>query len=404
MDISSGAAVAALLSDRYDMKKNGPTNPNTDTINNTVNNNSSENQVTANDPLPESSTNTYVAPSQACSKTTQQQPFRILDMCCAPGLKLCAIADYLSSANPLLQETSKQNVVVGVDVSETRIAICKRILQKYHVHPKTSGHIADDDNPQSDKTRIRLYCCDGTTFDQPHNISRDGNQQRKLVFDSETASEERAVTGKRKRMNKSARARERKQLKSLVAMDFEDADSNTIWKAKCFDKVIVDAECSTDGSLKHIQKQINKRSANVNVNANDVAAKLMDSDELSKLVQLQKNLAASGFRLLKPGGTMIYSTCSLSEDQNEMVVAWLMNEFSETAFVVPISFSRFFSPQHNQNSTGSPNITEGELGVRFHPNLPPKRTENGEAHCTSSQLCFGGGFFLAKIGKRANCN
>lgn len=417
MDISSGAAVAALLSDRYDVvKQNAPIH--------TIKSSSGDNADTA------TSQNLDCSPISV----EQEQSCRVLDMCCAPGLKLCAITDYLSTANPLHSQNinPRETIVVGVDVSETRLAICKRILQKYHVHPETSGNNSrNDDDPlvNNPRTRIRLYCCDGTTFDQPH---KHNDQERTLVFDSDTAWEEQAITGKRKRMNKSARAREQKRLKTLVAVDFDDAEEidhddvsrpemsattcdddvaplvshDSTWKrAKSFDKVIVDAECSTDGSLKHIQKQIkntNKQSTNSNTDVpkNEVATKLMDSDKLSNLVQLQKDLAATGFRLLKPGGTMVYSTCSLSEDQNEKVVAWLLNQEAEAAFVIPISFSKFIPLQSNNTSS---NISEGKLGVRFHPYLPPKATnKDGETNSSNSQLCFGGGFFLAKIGKRAD--
>lgn len=36
-----------------------------------------------------------------------------------------------------------------------------------------------------------------------------------------------------------------------------------------------------------------------------------------------------GWSMLKPGGIMIYSTCSLSIRQNEDNVAWFLNEFKE---------------------------------------------------------------------------
>ncbi|KAI9478741.1 MAG: S-adenosyl-L-methionine-dependent methyltransferase [Benjaminiella poitrasii] len=34
-----------------------------------------------------------------------------------------------------------------------------------------------------------------------------------------------------------------------------------------------------------------------------------------------------GWRMLKKGGVMVYSTCSLSIQQNEENVAWFLNEF-----------------------------------------------------------------------------
>jgi len=36
-----------------------------------------------------------------------------------------------------------------------------------------------------------------------------------------------------------------------------------------------------------------------------------------------------GWHMLKPGGIMVYSTCSLSIRQNEDNVAWFLNEFRD---------------------------------------------------------------------------
>ena len=461
MDINSGAAVAALLSDRFDKDREKK----------------------------EPKSNEYVASPvetiEAAESSQDLQPLRILDMCCAPGLKLCAIADYLSSTqapvdrhnqNPsstMANSNASQHhkhVVVGVDVSKTRLATCKRILHKYQVHPDTSGGDGSDT-----KARIRVYCCDGTTFDKPH-LSNIGNKDDppkhlpELIFDSTTAAEANTITGKRKRMNKSARARERKGLQSGAsrALDFgtvvgteneivgTKTSAATIWKAKLFDKVIVDAECSTDGSLKHIQKQINKHAADsITTTASateqsttatiaskssdsSIAPKLMNPEKLSELVQLQKQLAATGFRLLQPGGSMIYSTCSLSVQQNEAVVEWLLtcDEFKETAYAIPLSFSSHFRAAGDTGSSRD-YIQEGEFGVRFNPVLPHLKTPlqtpqvplsnaptedvgatqekynllptETTAAANSKDLShispsphqfFGGGFFLAKIGKR----
>ena len=375
MDISSGAAVAALLSKRHDKLLL---------------------EETMDSPQ-------KVSDADAKKANSSDQGVRILDLCCAPGLKLCAMADYLHLP-------TNNCTLVGVDISEHRMATCKRILHKYHIQPETSGYAVpqqtavgntdkDDErakNIRKNRVRIRAYCCDGTVLDQPKkNI-----QLPELVFDSFAASEEVIHSGKRKRMNKSARARERKRLNNLALLDFDSANGDlSLWKAKLFDYVLVDAECSTDGSLKHIQKQLAKQPAH------EVAQKLTDRDQLTELVQLQKKLASSGFRLLKEGGVMVYSTCSLSKDQNEHVVAWLLETFPGEAFLIPVDFSPMIKQQDN-NATEQRFITHGPLGVRFHPNIEaisisksPKEDGSPNIKMTTAPF-FGGGFFIAKIGKR----
>lgn len=290
MDVSSGAAVAVLMSNKYDADK---------------------------------------------STEKSDSSRRVLDLCCAPGLKLCMLADML------VHKDDDSSMVVGVDIAPTRLNICKNIIKKYH-----AAHDA--------AATIRLYCGDGVTF---------GTVDKTLVFDSQVARDESKQAGKRKRMNKSARARERKRLKLIAG------ESSTKQQMQLFDRVLVDAECSTDGSLKHIQQQVKKHGVIDN-------QQLMDEDQLNELVQLQKGLIASGFRLLKPGGTLVYSTCSLSTSQNEGVVQWLLDENKLDATLIELRF-----PAENFIVEGSVKGT-----VRFVPS-------SADAFC-------GGGFFVAKIAKK----
>ena len=181
MDISSGAAVAALLYDHHDVKNEKEKKE--DGIGQTVHD------------------------KDATS-------LRVLDLCCSPGLKLCAISDLLSS----------NSTVVGVDISESRISLCKKIITKYQINRQTSGSSAggtrtNDADDRRSSARVRLYCQDGTQFGLESFRDND-----KLVFDSEIAREdEHVVAGKRKRMNKSARARQQKRLRTVAHFDFVDS-------------------------------------------------------------------------------------------------------------------------------------------------------------------------------------
>ena len=397
MDISSGAAVAALLLDDHDV----PANPQQKT--------SGIGQVVSN--------------ASADDANATRTSLRVLDLCCSPGLKLCTMADLLSD----------NATVVGVDISESRISLCKKIITKYHINQQTSGSSAYNTgrvghvDTTSSCARIRLYCQDGTHFGL--SSFRDDD---KLVFDSEISREdEHVVAGKRKRMNKSARARQQKRLRTIAHLDFVDACNNTtqegcksqdeeqekqeehnICNICChlFDRVLVDAECSTDGAIKHLKHKIKqeqnstKRSDEKTTSAFSKSGifKLGDEGAMAELVDLQQRLILSGFRLLKRGGALVYSTCSLSEEQNEGVVNWLLEQHPD-AFIMPVSIDA--SDGNGVSKEESFLISEGGIPgtIRFRPKLlhvsPPNESSNTSAS-SENELLFGGGFWLAKIGKR----
>jgi 16S rRNA C967 or C1407 C5-methylase (RsmB/RsmF family) len=45
---------------------------------------------------------------------------------------------------------------------------------------------------------------------------------------------------------------------------------------------------------------------------------------IKRLAQQQKKLLETGFNVLKPGGTLVYSTCSLEPEENESVISWFL--------------------------------------------------------------------------------
>lgn len=96
--------------------------------------------------------------------------------------------------------------------------------------------------------------------------------------------------------------------------------------AEKFDKVLVDAPCSAEGrinvfdprSYKFWSKKILKSSAN-----------------------LQKRLVVSGFEALKKGGILAYSTCTLSPEENEGVVDFVLKKFGNSMKILKLSLTGF---------------------------------------------------------------
>jgi 16S rRNA (cytosine967-C5)-methyltransferase len=88
----------------------------------------------------------------------------------------------------------------------------------------------------------------------------------------------------------------------FVAADVEQ------WSAPPFDAVLLDAPCSSTGTIRRHP---------------DVPW-LKDAGDIAKLAALQRRLLDRALALTKPGGTLVYCTCSLEPDENEAVVADLM--------------------------------------------------------------------------------
>jgi 16S rRNA (cytosine967-C5)-methyltransferase len=91
--------------------------------------------------------------------------------------------------------------------------------------------------------------------------------------------------------------------------DIVKADA-TQWQAGPFDAVLLDAPCLATGTIRRHP---------------DIPW-LKGRDDLPKLCALQARLAEQAVTLLRPGGTMIYCTCSLEPEEGEHLVAELLRK------------------------------------------------------------------------------
>jgi 16S rRNA (cytosine967-C5)-methyltransferase len=88
----------------------------------------------------------------------------------------------------------------------------------------------------------------------------------------------------------------------IVAANVEE------WSAEPFDAVLLDAPCSSTGTIRRHP---------------DVPW-LKNAGDIVKLSALQRRLLDRAVALTKPGGTLVYCTCSLEPDENETIVADLL--------------------------------------------------------------------------------
>lgn len=187
----------------------------------------------------------------------------VLDLCCAPGMKLSLIGQLVGT----------NGSITGVDISKQRLAICRSLVKKHRV------------------PRCRLFCADGRTFDgRPLRLAR-GHVIRPAVSDGDKAFFSSTAF---------------RRFPHDVATGYGES---TIM----YDRVLVDAQCTHDGSIKHIQK--------ADARTWECLRRQFDPSDLADLHTLQYSLLQNGFRLCRPGGILVYSTCSYSRAQNEDIVS-----------------------------------------------------------------------------------
>jgi 16S rRNA (cytosine967-C5)-methyltransferase len=80
-----------------------------------------------------------------------------------------------------------------------------------------------------------------------------------------------------------------------------------------FDRILVDAPCSNTGVMR---RRV------------DVRWRLRPGD-LTRMPDEQFEITRSAISLLKPGGVLVYSTCSLETEENEQLVARVLDQFPE---------------------------------------------------------------------------
>ncbi|CAG8520474.1 4321_t:CDS:2 [Paraglomus occultum] len=201
----------------------------------------------------------------------------VLDLCCAPGAKLCMISDLLG--------TDGTGTVTGYRIG-----------------------------------RARLFVADGTTFGVRAPSFLDPLRQETMRSSSrnwfgEELSEDLTILAVDNGSGTSI-------IKPFWAPKTLRTDPQKADDKYLYDKVLVDAECTHDGSVTHILKYEKW--------GWDVFEKnFMNPDRTESLRDLQRQLIVNGWSLLKPGGILVYSTCSLSRQQNEDVIGWFLSKYSD---------------------------------------------------------------------------
>ncbi|MEM1128021.1 MAG: RsmB/NOP family class I SAM-dependent RNA methyltransferase [Bacteroidota bacterium] len=103
-------------------------------------------------------------------------------------------------------------------------------------------------------------------------------------------------------------------------------DGTKVWRYRPehFDRVLLDAPCSTEGRF-HVSEP--GRWAYWSLR------------KIKEMARKQQRLLFSAIQCLKPGGTLVYSTCSFAPEENERVLDKALRTFGEALTVEPLPLS-----------------------------------------------------------------
>ncbi len=118
---------------------------------------------------------------------------------------------------------------------------------------------------------------------------------------------------------------------TIVKIYREDARSAVdILGGGVVDKVLVDAPCSSSGTLMKNQ-ELRWR---------------ITEDSIREAYTIQYELLKTAIKLVKPGGRILYTTCSIFREENEDIVDRILREFSDSIKLIPLNspFDQGFIP------------------------------------------------------------
>ncbi|MCM0583365.1 RsmF rRNA methyltransferase first C-terminal domain-containing protein [Weissella diestrammenae] len=86
---------------------------------------------------------------------------------------------------------------------------------------------------------------------------------------------------------------------------------------KYFDRIVLDAPCSGEGMFRK----------------DPDAMQYWDINYPDRCAKLQREILIEAMKMLRPGGELIYSTCTFAPEEDEQVIAWLLSNYPNLSMV-----------------------------------------------------------------------
>lgn len=114
-----------------------------------------------------------------------------------------------------------------------------------------------------------------------------------------------------------------------------------------FHRVLIDAPCTAQGTSRK-----------------DSSALTYSSEmSIGKMAKLQHDLLESAIHSTKIGGRIVYSTCTLTPEENEQVILDILNKFSDQVTAVPVEQIPFAKPDLQQAIADSNLVQKKMIGI-----------------------------------------
>lgn len=115
-----------------------------------------------------------------------------------------------------------------------------------------------------------------------------------------------------------------------------------------FDKILIDAPCSGEGMFRKEKKMV----------------KAWEEHGPEFFSKLQRSIITQAAAMLKPGGMLLYSTCTFDSLENEQTIEYLMEQYPEFEICDMEGYEGFAKGRPEETSA---NIVEMEKTVRIFP-------------------------------------
>ena len=192
-----------------------------------------------------------------------------------------------------------------------------------------------------------------------------------ILFSNERSPE------RKRRLDRTVQTCLPEEISSRVKTSCKDGAKLCLESQNLFDRILLDAPCSSERHVLADPKYLSEWSPS----------------RIKTLSVSQWALLSSAWRILAPGGFMVYSTCALSPDENDKVISKLLKKFDDVEIIEPkisLEYKKFISSNFSENEFPKKECSKTELDKIEFPKsefyeteldrieLPKTESANGE--------------------------